>query len=167
MDVTDLKLLYDFNYWARDKILTQAEKLDSVELHLPVESNYGSLQATLVHSLSAEWVWRLRCQEHHSPASLLPFEDFPTVASIQSFWQDEQAKMQTYLNSLHNDDLHQPVTYQRTGGRQETNMLWQILWHVVNHGTEHRSEAASILTAFGHSPGDLDFIHYQRSRADR
>jgi uncharacterized damage-inducible protein DinB len=167
MKIDDLKILYDFNYWARDKILLQVDKLDIVEFHLPVESSYGSLQATLVHALSAEWIWRIRCQEKQSPASLLPFEEFPTVASIQSFWIDEQRKMTDFLESLQDGDLKGSVTYQRTGGQQETNTLWHILWHVVNHGTEHRSEAASILTAFGHSPGDLDFIHYWRSVSDQ
>jgi uncharacterized damage-inducible protein DinB len=160
-------MLFEFNYWAREKVLEQAEKLDSVEFHLPVESNYGSLQATLVHTLSAEWVWRVRCQENQSPVSLLAFEEFPTVVSIQSFWLDEQHKMLGYLDGLQTGDLESVITYRRTGGQEEANTLWQILWHVVNHGTEHRSEAASILTAFGHSPGDLDFIHYLRAQSGR
>jgi len=32
--------------------------------------------------------------------------------------------------------------------------------HQVNHGTQHRSEAAMVLTRFGRSPGLLDFLYY-------
>ncbi len=38
--------------------------------------------------------------------------------------------------------------------------LWQLMLQQVNHATQHRSEAAVMLTQFGHSPGDLDFIIY-------
>jgi uncharacterized damage-inducible protein DinB len=38
--------------------------------------------------------------------------------------------------------------------------VWQMLVHVVNHGTQHRAEAAALLTAEGRSPGELDLINY-------
>jgi uncharacterized damage-inducible protein DinB len=44
-------------------------------------------------------------------------------------------------------------------------VLWHCLVHVVNHGTQHRSEAALLLTNDGQSPGDLDFTLFLNSRA--
>jgi uncharacterized damage-inducible protein DinB len=164
MRIQNLLLLYDFNYWARDRILATAWQLSPEEFLARVPSNYGSLQATLVHILSAEWVWRMRCQEERSPTSLLDPNEFPSIEVLQSFWLDEQSRMMDYLAGLEAPELDAQISYLRTGGQAQSNILWHILAHVVMHGTEHRSEAGSILTAFGHSPGDIDFIHYLRKR---
>jgi hypothetical protein len=45
-------------------------------------------------------------------------------------------------------------------GKSRSRILWHIMIHVMNHGTQHRSEAAAILTSFNQSPGDLDFTMY-------
>ena len=42
-----------------------------------------------------------------------------------------------------------------------------MLVHVVNHGTQHRAEAAVLLTGEGRSPGELDMIDYAEELAGR
>ena len=42
---------------------------------------------------------------------------------------------------------------------------WQMLAHLANHGTQHRSEAAVLLTRAGRSPGDLDMIFFAQEIA--
>jgi uncharacterized damage-inducible protein DinB len=50
-------------------------------------------------------------------------------------------------------------------GWDEGIPVWQTLAHVVNHGTQHRSEAAVIVTEAGRSPGDLDMIPFAQEIA--
>jgi uncharacterized damage-inducible protein DinB len=54
--------------------------------------------------------------------------------------------------------------YMVEGGIQRDRILWHCLYHLVNHGTQHRSEAAAMLTDFGHSPGDIDMILFLRRK---
>ena len=65
--------------------------------------------------------------------------------------------MRDYLAQLTDDDMTDYVRYTTDEGNKRERLLWHCLLHVVNHGTQHRSEAAALLTDYGHSPGDLDF----------
>jgi uncharacterized damage-inducible protein DinB len=38
------------------------------------------------------------------------------------------------------------------------------MMHVLFHGAQHRSEAAEMTTAYGFSPGDLDFFVFLRHK---
>lgn len=49
-------------------------------------------------------------------------------------------------------------------GPVRARFVWQMIARVLNHGTQHRSEAAYLLAGYGHSPGDLDFNYYVRTR---
>lgn len=163
MKIQEIQFLYSYNYWARDRLLDQAARLSTSQFIEHQSYGHGSIRNDLVHILSAEWIWRVRCQEKISPKSLLQFEDFPSVEHLQARWRQEEDQMFEFLRTLSEREIEGVVTYRRTGGESRANVLWHVLLHIINHGTEHRSQVAAELTAFGYSPGDLDFIHFLRA----
>jgi uncharacterized damage-inducible protein DinB len=162
MNRSDILTLFDYNDWANGRITAVAERVSDEQLLAPANASHGSLRDTLVHMLSAEWIWRLRCQEGVSPEAPLPSDHYPDFAALRDRWQKESAALRGYIEGLSDEDLAQTVHYSSTGGRLYSDTTWHILVHLVNHGTQHRSEAAVLLTDYGHSPGDLDFILFLR-----
>lgn len=154
--------LFEYNYWANARILDQAEQVTVEQLAAPVPYSHQSLRETLLHALDAEWIWRARCQEGISPTNWPSKAAYPTLAAIRQRWSEEEQKMRLYLGGLVEEDFSQVVRYQTTSGVLYENVLSQILAHLVLHGMQHRSEAAAMLTQFGHSPGDIDLITFLR-----
>lgn len=161
MNITAIHSLFDYNYWVNERILKTAVGLPSEQFTSPAPVSHGSLRGTLVHAMSAEWAWRERCQGS-SPSGLLLEDDFPDLESLAQRSREEEKAMRSYLAGLTDEDLTSIIRYTRTEGKWFETPLWQILLHVINHGTQSRSEAAVILTQFGHSPGDLDYMIFLR-----
>jgi uncharacterized damage-inducible protein DinB len=159
MNKQDILLLYQYNQWATARILDTAAKLTQEQYLAQASFPHGGLQGTLVHALSAEWLWRTRW-EGSSPTSLLKKEEFPTFASLRERWSEEEKKLMEFVETISEERLNNTFDYTNTLGKPFTRVLWQVMAHVVNHGTQHRSEAAAMLTDLGHSPGDLDLISY-------
>jgi uncharacterized damage-inducible protein DinB len=151
------KTLYDYNYWANAKILDTAERITDEQLFALTHDSYGSLHGTLVHTMSAEWVWRTRWLGI-TPKEPLRNEDFPSLTAIRSRWNEEEQQMRTFLASLSQEDVRRIVQYTNMRGQAYAVPLWQLMMQLVNHGTQHRSEVATILTKLGHSPGDMDML---------
>ena len=155
MNLQSFRLIFGYNYWANWKVLTGAQLVTSAEYTVPAPVPCGSLRGTLVHILEAEWSWRLRFQGLGYGDELLP-DVFPTPAALEVRWRAEAQAMQLFLNELKDTDLTRGVRYTTSSGVLRERILWQSLLHVANHGTQHRAEAAALLTGFGCSPGDLD-----------
>ena len=156
MNIQDILLIYEYNYWANKRILAQCKNVTQEQFTAPAEFPFGGLRGTLVHILEAEWGWRTRFQ-NLGVASEMSETEFPTLASLESRWAEEEKSMRRYLASLKDEDMNSHVRYPIEGGEIRDRILWHCLLHVVNHGTQHRSEAAALLTRLGQSPGDLDF----------
>ncbi|SRR5581483_598518 len=163
MNLQDILLIYEYNYWADHRILTASEKVSEKQFLAPANFPFGGLRGTLVHILDAEYAWRMFLQNNDWSAPELKPEDFPTLASIQERWQSEEKEFRAYLASLNDEAMDVHRHYDTPEGNHRDRIQWHCLLHVVNHGTQHRSEAAAILTDLGSSPGDLDFTVFLNS----
>lgn len=163
MNKQDILTLYGYNQWANAKILDSAAKVTQEQYLADASFPHGGLRGTLVHTLSAEWIWRKRW-EGTSPTTLLKPEDFPTFESLRARWADEERNLMRFVDGLTDEELNEPFEYTSTRGTPYKQILWHAMAHVVNHGTQHRSEAAAMLTNYGESPGDIDMIYFLSER---
>jgi uncharacterized damage-inducible protein DinB len=164
MNADDIRTLFDYNYWATARIMRVALEVTPEQFTAPNTSSYGSLRGTLVHTMRAEMIWRRRLQGEPQPVDLPVEDNFPTPESLHKAWVAEELLMRAYLLGLSDASIQEVVDYKNTKGVPFHNVVWNILAHVVNHGTQHRAEAAAMLTDFNHSPGDIDMILYFREK---
>jgi uncharacterized damage-inducible protein DinB len=157
MNKQDIQVLYAYNRWANARILETAATISKAQFLVPTPFAQGGLRGTLVHTLFAEWVWRQRWQDIASSTPWQP-ADFPTFASLRSRWQQEEIQLMEFVGSLTEQGLQMEFDYISTEGNPHRRLVWETMVHLVNHGTQHRSEAAAMLTEMGHSPGDIDLI---------
>ena len=165
MKAEDIKLYYEYNEWANNRILDAAERVLPEQLISSNDLGWGSLLGALVHILDAEYGWFSFLFEREDEGVMDP-ESFADIASLRARWNQQSAVTRQCLDSLRDEDLYRIHKSERDG-KTYTWILWQVLVHVVNHGTQHRAEAAALLTGFGHSPGDMDFTLFLRQREAR
>lgn len=154
MTVSHFRTLFAYNKWAADRILAQVLTLSDGEFQSPIVAALG-------HAVGAEVNMLARAQGA-SPSTMLNAGDFPTPASLKDRWDAQHEARARYLATLSDGDIDSAVTYTTMRGDTYTQPRSLMLAHAINHSTQHRSEAAWVLTELGHSPGDLDLIVYLR-----
>lgn len=162
--VAAVQELYAYSAWANARVLDTAAQLP-IESYLSHEG-YGSVRDTLVHIASAQWTWLQRWLGNSSVRPWDPTE-FENVAALRERWSQVDAETANYIAALEPDDLLRNIAYLNYVGETWEYPLWQQLVHQVNHATQHRSEAALIMTQLGYSPGWLDLLFYADERDQR
>jgi uncharacterized damage-inducible protein DinB len=151
MQLDDIRFLFAFDRWATTKVLDAAAGIDLATWSAANVIDERGLGGILVHHLGASQRWRHGLTGAPGEAPRPEDEPLPDLASLRASWEREWAAYDAWFDRM------DPAWLDQTEGGIS---LWQALAHVVNHGTQHRSEAAVLLTAAGHSPGDLDMIDY-------
>jgi uncharacterized damage-inducible protein DinB len=160
MKLAEALTLVDYNAWATGHVLDAAARLEPGQFTATPDSNTVSLQSILVHALSAERLWRVRLQSGVSP-SMPRADDIPDVEALRKVWHEEAAAFREYLTTLDNGAMAESVQFRRFSGELSDPIArWVVVTQLVTHGTQHRSEAATLLTGYGQSPGDLDFLFF-------
>src|SRR5205085_10631352 len=86
--------------------------------------------------------------------------DNPGLRAVRARWETIERDTQRFVGSLTDADLGRVVAYTNMQGERRAYPLWQQMLHQVNHATQHRSEAAMMLTKLDCSPGGLDLLYF-------
>ncbi len=167
MTLSDLTLLIDFHYWARDRVLDAAEALTPEQYGRDMGSSFRSIRDTLVHVYSSEWNW-LQRWNGVSPQAMLDPADFPDVASLRTAWVEHESRLRGYLATLDDAGILRVIEYRSLQGQPNASAIWEMVQHVVNHGTYHRGQVTTMLRQLGAAPArsvDLIVFHRQRRAA--
>ena len=157
MLTTMMRDYYDYTEWANDRVLAAAGQLTPEQFLESDLDGIFPIRESLAHIMLSHWAWVERWNGR-TPTTYPEESDFPDVASIRAFWSDVYTGMRAILARLDDTQLAADFTYTNFRGETWTYPLWQQLHQVANHSTYHRGEVAALLTRFGASPGELDFL---------
>jgi uncharacterized damage-inducible protein DinB len=157
MRLGDIRYLFEYDRWATRRVLAALDGVDEATWSAPNAIAARGLGEILVHQLGAHGRWRIGLSGG-SDRFVPEREPLPPIAELRSRWEAEWRALDAWLDRLDDAALEQS---------EQGIFMWQALAHVVNHGTQHRSEAAALLTAAGASPGELDMIFFAEERAAR
>lgn len=174
MKVDEIILLFEYNAWADAKILAACERVSPEEYAAEpaIGTGRSSLRATMVHMLDNLWQWRITLEGYYAQpleneaaydATELHEEAIPTFEALRERWMVEEEALRKYLAGLTEERLNGMIRYVIPGAIKEY-VVWLILVDaLVIHATQHRSEAAVLLTRYGQSPGDYDLTMYLKA----
>lgn len=152
---------FEYNHWANGRILDQAEMVTAEEWAAKVDPEGRSLGEILYHLFRVERVWRLLSAHGLIQEGDLPGpEQLADVAALREFSNTEAEYMDILLRDWSDDSFDEAVMVTRWDGVTYPIVRWQMLHHLLMHSMQHRSEAAVVLTAYGRSPGDIDFLFF-------
>ena len=157
MQPEDYRRLWDYSYWARDKLLAAAAGMTEEEYAAPTGFVYPSLRAMLTHMVNSESLWLSRWQGLEVERIREP--DVPTLAALADRWSGLEAKMRAFFATM--DEAGVARSFELSmRNRIETRPLDDMMTMTLFHQAQHRAEAAEALSHVDRSPGELDYIFY-------
>ena len=157
IDVPVVRELYRYNTWANGRLFHSVAHLSADEFTRDLGSSYPSLRDTLLHIVSAEWIW-LERWKGSSPQSMFQARDFPDVPALRARWSEVEIDQQDFLETVTPERLLAAVAYVNLRGQAWRYPLWQQMYHVVNHSTYHRGQLTTMLRQLGAPTIATDFL---------
>jgi uncharacterized damage-inducible protein DinB len=162
--VQEIRELYAYNRWANRTVLAACEQLNAEELTRDLRSSFPSVRATLVHILSAEWIWLERWQGK-SPKAMPERWRNLGLDGIGEQWREVEHGQISFLERLTEPALASEVRYRRLAGQVHAAPLEQLLRHVPNHSTYHRGQVVTMLRQLGATAPATDLVLFHRERS--
>ena len=164
MTYDDLRLLIDYNYWARDRVLDAVATITPEQFIRPMGNSFNSVRDTVAHICAAERIWITRLKGENPQGFLKP-DRLGDVDAARKEWAELEGEMRNQLARLGPEAAQLTIEYQDLRGNDQSDVLWQMLQHVVNHGTYHRGQITTMLRQLDAAPPkSMDLIAFYRER---
>jgi uncharacterized damage-inducible protein DinB len=159
----DIRLLYECDRWANDRVLLAVSALSTEQFTRDLGGSLRSVRDTLVHIISGEWGW-LAYWKEPSPSSAFATElrarrdalfnpdAFPDVATVRFRWAEVERELAEFVNCQTNDSLETMLPVRTTQIR-----LSHLMQHLANHSTYHRGQIALMMRQLDAEPLATDF----------
>lgn len=161
--VEEVRELYAYTRWANHRVLDAASHLSDEAFTKDLGSSFPSVRDTLVHILSAEWIWLSRWQGH-SPTGVPDSWDVSTLDALRARWSEVEQNQRAFLSELTEAELGRTISYRNTKGEPFEQTMGQMLRHVVNHSTYHRGQVITLLRQLGAEAPTTDLILFYREK---
>lgn len=152
--------LFAYHWHTGRRLLALAAQLDEAQYRVAPGPAQRSAHDLLRHVLVTDWAWRVGLVSGQQPEPP-PATEFSDLAALRAGYAAEEAAWSAFLGNLSDADMAADVTLTALNGYVLPIARWRAVQHLALHGMQHYAELAQLLTASGHSPGDIDFIFFR------
>ncbi|MCC6454258.1 MAG: DinB family protein [Caldilineaceae bacterium] len=155
-------LLFDHHYWAMNHLTEVMSRLPESQLTTQsVHFYHVTANQTLLHILDVDWSWIQWCMGLPAKSYLWEVQALPDIEAMRLFLKEEGQRVKGYVSGLTEQELDTEIDFgSESGSTPRRTKRWKVLLHIITHAVEHKTELGHFLTECGHSPGELNFIHY-------
>lgn len=152
--------LFAYHWHTTRQLLDRAAQVSQDQYRARPDATRASLHEVFFHLLRVDNTWRSALESGQQPLPLSE-EDHPDLEAIRRGFEQQERDWSALLERWSPEQIEGPVTLTRRNGETLTAPRWRLLQQVILHGMQHHAELAQLLTAYGQSPGDIDFLFFR------
>ncbi len=160
MNLRDVKVLFEYNDWANQRLLDAVATLSTEQLRRDLGGSYKTVRDLEAHIVSTEWAW-LERWGGVSPTKTPDWVNGGDIDEIIAELHALELRRSEFLWSMPDADLSKPIEYHFLSGEPGVHTLQDLMIHVVNHSTYHRGQLASMLRQLGAPAPSTDFVLFK------
>jgi uncharacterized damage-inducible protein DinB len=168
----DVRLLYEYERWANDRILELVGALTPEQFTRDLGGSFPSVRDVLLHMVASKWAWLTYWKESAPSERMLTglftrsetlFQpgSFPTLAAARAKWAEVEKEQVEFVNEATDELLDRTLPVGNT-----SVSLAHLMQHLANHSTYHRGQIAMMLRQLGAEAQGTDFAEFLLTAAD-
>jgi len=154
--------LANYNIWANDIVCNWLDQISDEQWEQEIVSSFNSIQGTILHIISAEYVWVQR-MNRMDKTEWLAATYRGTKEEHIALWKQASEGLKKMVLDFDESKIQQEFSFKRINGELNTLKYYQAFAHVFNHSTYHRGQVLTMLRQVGFTNvGSTDMLIFYR-----